>query len=45
MKSGRAAGEKKKDERGNEVKGCAGIPSFFSAVNHSAAARDTKEPV
>lgn len=32
-------------EGGNEVKGCEGIPSFFSAVNHSAGARDTKEPV
>lgn len=32
-------------ERGNEVKCCEGIPSFFSAANHSASARDTKEPV
>lgn len=31
--------------RGNEVKGCKGIPSLFSTVNHSAGARDTKEPV
>lgn len=31
--------------RGNEVKGCKGIPSLFSTVNHSASARDTKEPV
>lgn len=31
--------------RGNEVKDCEGIPSFFSAANHSAGARDTKTPV
>lgn len=34
-----------KEARGNEVKRCEGIPSFFSAANHSASARDTKEPV
>lgn len=34
-----------KEARGNEVKHCEGIPSFFSAANHSASARDTKEPV
>lgn len=44
MKSEKAAAAEE-DERGNEVKGCEGIPSFFSAVNHSAGARDTKEPV
>lgn len=43
MKSEKAA--KLVRERGNEVKGCEGIPSFFSAANHSAGARDTKTPV
>ena len=47
MKSEKRNGVSGEEERkrGNKVKGCEGIPSFFSAVSHSAGARDTKEPV